>query len=176
VSGHSTRRSGALQYIRKGWAVSQVAYLGRWKSNVILEYAQEALETMAINAGNTFGKTPLEADTGTKGLSLSDMLTLSKQVETKVDKVQVQRLKEELEMFKADTKGASEALSGAIRTMENKLNTSAKYLPPLVRSARHQVTHLNHKTLVFSPSTTWRNAAGITTWQTTSSWKEMSPA
>ena len=126
VSGHSTRRSGALQYIRKGWAVSQVAYLGRWKSNVILEYAQEALETMAINAGNTFGKTPLEADTGTKGLSLSDMLTLSKQVETKVDKAQVQRLKEELEMFKADTKGASEALSGAMKTMEDKLNTSAK--------------------------------------------------
>ena len=57
---------------------------------------------------------------------MSDMLTLSKQVETKVDKAQVQRLKEELEMFKADTKGASEALSGAMKTMEDKLNTSAK--------------------------------------------------
>lgn len=33
VTGHSTRRSGALQYIRKGWAISQVGYLGRWKSN-----------------------------------------------------------------------------------------------------------------------------------------------
>jgi hypothetical protein len=44
VTGHSARRSGALQYIRKGWPVTQVGYLGRWKSNVIMEYAQEALE------------------------------------------------------------------------------------------------------------------------------------
>ena len=41
VTGHSTRRSGALQYIRKGWAI-----------NVSLEYAQEALESMAVNASN----------------------------------------------------------------------------------------------------------------------------
>ena len=52
VTAHSTRRSGALQYIRKGWAISQVGYLGRWKSNVSLEYAQEALESMAVNASN----------------------------------------------------------------------------------------------------------------------------
>ncbi len=40
VTGHSTRRSGALQYIRKGWSVSQVAFLGRWKSNIILQYVR----------------------------------------------------------------------------------------------------------------------------------------
>ena len=55
ITGHSARRSGALQYIRKGWAVSQVGYLGRWKSNIILEYAQEALESMAVNVGIAFG-------------------------------------------------------------------------------------------------------------------------
>ena len=37
VTGHSARRSGALQYIRRGWHVPQVAYLGRWKSIVILQ-------------------------------------------------------------------------------------------------------------------------------------------
>ena len=55
ITGHSARRSGALQYIRKGWSVAQVAFLGRWKSNIILEYAQEALQTMAVNVGCKFG-------------------------------------------------------------------------------------------------------------------------
>ena len=45
VSGHSARRSGALSYVQAGWAVAQVAYLGRWKSNVIYQYAEEALES-----------------------------------------------------------------------------------------------------------------------------------
>ena len=50
VSGHSGRRSGALQYIRRGWRVPQVAYLGRWKSNVILKYTEEALESMPVKS------------------------------------------------------------------------------------------------------------------------------
>lgn len=48
VSGHSGRRSGALQYIRRGWQVPQVGYLGRSKSNINLQYAEEALETMPV--------------------------------------------------------------------------------------------------------------------------------
>ena len=55
VTGHSGRRSGALQYIRRGWAVSQVGCLDRWKSNVTMEYAQEALESLAINNTTCFG-------------------------------------------------------------------------------------------------------------------------
>ena len=43
TTGHSARRSGALQYVRKGSAILEVSFLGSWKSNVILEYAQEAL-------------------------------------------------------------------------------------------------------------------------------------
>ena len=49
VRGHSARRTGALTYIRQGWAIPQVAYLGRWKSIVIYRYAEEALETMPVN-------------------------------------------------------------------------------------------------------------------------------
>eukprot|EP00435_Cladocopium_sp_Y103_P033043 s4907_g8.t1 len=55
VSGHTTRRTGALRYIRRGWAIAQVAYLGRWKSAVIYEYAREALESLPVNSGTTFG-------------------------------------------------------------------------------------------------------------------------
>ena len=54
VSGHSARRSGALRYIRRGWAIPQVAYLGRWKSAVIYEYAAEALESLPVNTGGAF--------------------------------------------------------------------------------------------------------------------------
>ena len=160
VTGHSTRKSGALQYIRKGWAVSQVGYLGRWKSNVILEYAQEALESMAINASNTFGTNSIEPSTNTKALSLSDMLAISKQVDNKVDKELVQRLKDELESLKEDSTGSNRALTNAIKNIEEKMDVSAKYLPPLVKSARHQAAHRNVKTLVFSPSSTWRTSCG----------------
>ena len=43
VTGHSARRSGALHYVREGHALDQIKHLGRWKSDVILEYAKEAL-------------------------------------------------------------------------------------------------------------------------------------
>lgn len=48
VTGHSARRSGARQYIRRVWRVPQVAYLGRWDPNVTLQYAEEALATMPV--------------------------------------------------------------------------------------------------------------------------------
>ena len=47
---------------RRGWAVAQVGYLGRWKSSIILEYAQEALETMAVNVDKKFGTNDLVKD------------------------------------------------------------------------------------------------------------------
>lgn len=50
ATGHSARRSGALHYIREGWDIPQVGYLGRWKSAMILEYAKEALE-LTLQAG-----------------------------------------------------------------------------------------------------------------------------
>ena len=111
VSGHSTRRSGALQYIRKGWAVSQVGYLGRWKSNVILEYAQEALESLAVNASNHFKGNPTEAKAVTKAPSLADMLALGKQLVGKVDKELVNRLQTEVDALRQDSEGANSALS-----------------------------------------------------------------
>lgn len=49
-----------------GWAISQIAYLGRWKSNVVYAYAEEALELVAVNVGQAHqrDKTVVDADTG----------------------------------------------------------------------------------------------------------------
>ena len=174
VTGHSTRRSGALQYIRKGWSISQVGYLGRWKSSIIMEYAQEALESLAINSSNQFGHDRAAVDEGTKGNTLTELLSLDKHLGHKADKDSVCRLKEELEALRSDSKGATKALSEAIATIEGRMDTTGKYLPPLVRSGRHQVVHKNVRNLVFSPRPRGeRDAGGITTWPTTSSWKEI---
>ena len=48
-TGHSARRSGAMHYVRNGMNISELAYLGRWKSSVVLTYAEEALEEVAAN-------------------------------------------------------------------------------------------------------------------------------
>ena len=49
MSGHSARRSGAMMYVRAGLPLQEVAFLGRWKSNVVLSYAEEALEEVPAN-------------------------------------------------------------------------------------------------------------------------------
>ena len=41
---------------RLGHAIAQVAYLGRWKSAVIYEYAKEALESLPVNNGDISGR------------------------------------------------------------------------------------------------------------------------
>jgi len=44
VTGHSRRRSGAMLYVRKGLPIQELAFLGRWRSSVVLAYAEEALQ------------------------------------------------------------------------------------------------------------------------------------
>ena len=48
ASVHSARRSGAMMYMRAGLPLQEVASL--WKSNVVLRYAEEALEEVPANA------------------------------------------------------------------------------------------------------------------------------
>ena len=48
VSGHSARRSGAMYYVRAGLPLQELAFLGRWKSNVVLSCAEEALQEKAV--------------------------------------------------------------------------------------------------------------------------------
>ena len=168
VSGHSTRRSGALQYIRKGWAVPQVAYLGRWKSNIVLQYAREALESMALNGKQKFTH-PLvdlqadqvEKDTNTLASMLRGNQTPTQSAaEVEEADSKVNSLKEDLAKFKGSTKAAADKLKTAVKTLEQRADSSSKYLPPLVRSGRNQVVHKNTKVLVFAPAYLWRTKCG----------------
>ena len=114
-----------------------------------MEYGQGALESMAVNASRSFELQGNQSK-DCNAPSLTDLLSMNKQIEDKADKHFATKLKEE---FKCDSKGATSALSTAIQHLEDKMQVSAKYLPPLVKSTRHQVIHKNTKALVFLPST-----------------------
>lgn len=58
----------------------------------------------------------------------------------------------ELNLLKAESKDAVKGLNDAIKEPEVKLGNNTKYLPPLVRSGRHQVIHRNTKALVYAHS------------------------
>ena len=49
VTGHSARRSGAMEHVRRGMQLQELAFLGRWKSAVVLTYANDALQEVPTN-------------------------------------------------------------------------------------------------------------------------------
>eukprot|EP00435_Cladocopium_sp_Y103_P022794 s3697_g5.t1 len=49
LSGHSARRSGAMEHVRQGLQIQELAFLGRWRSAVVLTYANDALQEMPAN-------------------------------------------------------------------------------------------------------------------------------
>ena len=49
VSGHSARRSGAMEHVRRGLQIQELAFLGRWRSAVVLTYANDALQEVPTN-------------------------------------------------------------------------------------------------------------------------------
>ena len=49
IRGHSARRSGAMAYTRRGMSLQELSFLGRWRSSVVLDYANEALESVPAN-------------------------------------------------------------------------------------------------------------------------------
>eukprot|EP00435_Cladocopium_sp_Y103_P022845 s3165_g5.t1 len=161
TTGHSTRRSGALQYIRKGWPVAQVGYLGRWKSNIIMEYAQEALEAMAINSSNHFGMEDSQFNLAQKLISSHAAPTdLSKDIEAKADREVVAKLQDDIIKFKAATKDSNKSLESAIADLDERMKSTAPFLPFLVISAKQQVIHQNAKLLAFAPPRSWRTRCG----------------
>ncbi|CAE7468205.1 unnamed protein product [Symbiodinium sp. CCMP2592] len=50
LQGHSARRSGALRYVRLGLSIPEITYLGRWHSDLVFKYAEEAWEDKAWRA------------------------------------------------------------------------------------------------------------------------------
>ena len=156
ITGHSSRRTGALQYIRGGWSVSQVAFLGRWKSNVILEYAKEALQSIPLNAdkklfGSVEGfQAPQEAqDTN---------LRPSNQHQSNIELVG--KLRAEIDSFMDGSKAKSHELDEKVQALEAKFDGYTKFLPNLVKSTRTQVIHRNNKIFLCSPSFMWKTTCG----------------
>lgn len=160
ITGHSTRRSGALQYIHRGWSITQVAFLGRWKSNIIiLEYAKEALQTIGLNAdSNLFGtlsnminqgKEPVEISSSQKMVNMDDF----------AQKEVVENLKE-LKWFISGTKATSNKLERSVQALEAKYKDYTKFLPRWVKSTRQQITHKNCKVFLCSPAPMWKTVCG----------------
>ena len=158
VTGHSTRRSGALQYIRLGWAVPQVGYLGRWKSAVILQYAEEALETMAANTPGKFGE-PKEGPN--KPGTLSSLLNPCETTVSKADLDHiVDQIKSDIAKLKKGTKASTKEFDDAVGEIKAKMESDHKYLPKYVVSGRYHVTHINHRILLYAPAAQWRTICG----------------
>ena len=161
VTGHSGRRSGALQYIRKGWSVAQVAFLGRWKSNVILEYAQEALQTMAVNVGDKFG----QGETEDKIRKESEEFKILQTSVPECSELKIgvmNDLKKEIALLKSNRRKDRLVLRRSVNDLEKKMKENQKYLPPVVISQRLQVAHYNSRTLIVSSAPLWRTLCG---WQ-----------
>ena len=58
VQGHSARRSGPLFYTRVGVPVPEITYLGRWHSDLVFKYAEEAWESRPCNLEPSKGRRP----------------------------------------------------------------------------------------------------------------------
>ena len=149
VPGHSARRTGALEYIRAGWSVGQVAHLGRWKSGVILQYAEEALASMPANVVQHGGQ--VGHHEAMEGASTLEVARLKEWKEA---------LTEEVNLLKVKVKDASEE-NKEKRELWKKLAREAQgRLPLKVQSCRQQVVHLNLARSVASPPIGWRTACG----------------
>ena len=120
VTGHSARRTGALNFIRSGWSVSQVAYLGRWKSNIILHYASEALQEVPINAQSLPSFSPFsQMDSSKKEEEWKNYVDAAKEFATaakaNTDKV-LEQFQSELQVLKESVKD-SHLLPPKVRSM-----------------------------------------------------------
>ena len=153
VSGHSARRTGALRYIRRGWAIPQVAYLGRWKSAVIYEYAAEALESLPVNVGDTFG--PMrETQERTCNPTIGDHTSKEELENVK------NYLLAELERAKADQESALSALDAEVEDLRKRDLRLGNRLPPIVQSVASKVVHYNMDIASCSPPRAWRTMCG----------------
>ena len=148
LGGHSARRSGALHYVRLGWTLPQIAYLGRWKSNIVVEYAQEALELSPINFKVVKeNKSPTVPDL--KGAEVWDQIeACQKNLRKEVNavKVELSKSKVTVEKIANDFEKFSERHGG--------------HLPPWVQSCASKTVHKNITVLSTSPPFTWRTLCG----------------
>ena len=152
VTGHSTRRSGALQYIHKGWSVSQVAFLERWKSNIILEYADEALQSIPVNISGNFN-TANANHAVIQQASVPGDLALQQEI--------VLELKEEVKALRTGNVKVKLKLEKMQQEWEEKQQTACeRELPLLVKALKSETVHYNASQVLCSPPFTWRTVCG----------------
>ena len=150
VSGHSPRRAGTMRYLREGWSIAQISYLGRWKSAVVYKYAEEALaELPALSEKETAiakDQNPKKEPQGSAEdvRKLQDLWTSTA---TKIEK------------YKADAKTTSKELRDEIAM----LKTAAKghgLLPKKVKALVGGKIHLNSPLPIFTPAIAWKTRCG----------------
>ena len=146
VSGHSARRTGALNYIRCGWGISQVAYLGRWKSNIILHYASEALQEVPVNTAALPSFSPFA------------------QMEEGVSEAEWKQFKEStkeyVEWLKNNTEKGIADLQAEVDLLKREVKDS-HMLPPKVKSLyAGNAVHLNEQRSTFVPPLLWKTRCG----------------
>ena len=153
VSGHSARRTGALRYIRQGWAIAQVAYLGRWKSSVIYEYATEALESMPVNASKAFGVG--EAQNHPTGL-VNPPAEINRE---ELENIRTD-LMAELAALKVDQSLALRKMDAEVEAFKERDFKLGDRLPSVVQSLASKIIHYNTDMASCSPPRCWRTLCG----------------
>eukprot|EP00435_Cladocopium_sp_Y103_P024202 s286_g5.t3 len=153
VSGHSPRRTGALRLIRRGWSIPQVAFLGRWKSSVIYQYAAEALESLPVNTGGAFANmgnttSSVQTNTGVTGPTYEE-----------VEEVK-NYLLAELSLVKADQLKATQALDAEVEAMKERSKHNGDRLPPVVQAMASKIVHYNMDMANCSPPQAWKTLCG----------------
>eukprot|EP00435_Cladocopium_sp_Y103_P056771 s1426_g19.t1 len=150
TSGHSGRRTGALQYIRSGWSVTQVAHLGRWKSSAILAYAEEALEQMPANLSVA---TPMMDSKGVPSLE-------KKWVDEEDLKKWKAQLRKEIEELKGNLEAQGEENEKTLEKWTALYKDAPGTLPQKIMSLPGKVVHWNLAKSAASPPLTWRTMCG----------------
>ena len=150
VTGHSGRRTGALHYIRSGYSISQTAYLGRWKSNAILSYAEEALEQLPANL-------KVESPTVKEG---GEIVREKRTWNEEEHKAWREQLKAELTQLKNKVKNQQEEADKFQSFWNSVMKENQTALPKKVQSISGKVIHWNLTGPSTSPPVSWKTACG----------------
>ena len=150
VTGHSGRRTGALNYIRLGWTIPQVTYLGRWRSGVIYDYAQEALQERPVNQKED------EKEKGDKGTEMGRALVKMQRAHRKE---LMTKLQLEIDEYKRDSGKTLKALEKEVEDLAKNFG-SAMRNPPNVMSIHGKVVHRNVTPVTSTPPQLWRTVCG----------------
>ena len=108
---------------------------------------------MAVNVSGKFGPPPEgPSNQGTLSnlLNSSDDLVPRSQFDITVD-----QLKVEIAKLKQGSKAKSKDFDAAVEDIKCKMEAGHKFLPKFVVSNRHQVTHINHRVLLYAPAARW---------------------